>query len=292
MTPLRRRMAEDMAIRNLSPHTQASYIGQVSLFARHFGKSPELLGPEQIRDYQLFLTTEKQLAPGSISIAVSALRFLYRVTLRKGWDIPEVLPAPKQPRKLPVVPSPEEVGRFLGCVANTRHRAILTCCYAAGLRISEAVSLRPADIDSRRMVVRVEQGKGRKDRYVMLSPRLLEILRDYWRRTRPQGEWLFPGLIPGRHLTIDAVERACQKIRALSGLDKPLTPHSLRHAFAVHLLESGVDVRTIQLLLGHRSLSTTARYLQVACSKVCSATSPLDLLPRPQSAAEASPTDR
>ena len=292
MTPLRLRMAEDMAIRNLSPHTQASYIGQVSLFARHFGKSPDLLGPEQIRDYQLFLTAEKQLAPGSISIAVSALRFLYRVTLRKEWDIPEVLPAPKQPRKLPVVPSPEEVGQFLGCIANTRHRAILTCCYAAGLRISEAVSLRPADIDSRRMVLRIEQGKGRKDRYVMLSPRLLEILRDYWRRTRPEGEWLFPGLIPGRHLTTDAVERACQKIRALSGLDKPLTPHSLRHAFAVHLLESGVDVRTIQLLLGHRSLSTTARYLQVACSKVCSATSPLDLLPRPQPAAEAAPTER
>ena len=157
---------------------------------------------------------------------VCALCFLYRVTLSKEWDIPEVLPAPRQPRKLPVVPTPEEVGQFLGCVANTRHHAILTCCYAAGLRISEAVSLRQADIDSRRTVVRVEQGKGRKGRYDMLSPRLLEILRDYWRRTRPQGEWLFPGLIPGRDLTIDAVERACQKIRALPGLDKPLMPHN------------------------------------------------------------------
>ena len=197
MTPLRQRMAEDMAIRNLSPHTQASYIGQVARFARHFGQSPERLGPEQIRDYQLFLSSTRQLAPASIGITVAALRFLYRVTLRKDWDIPEILPAPRQPRKLPVVPSPGETAHFLGCVANTRHRAILTCCYAAGLRISEAVSLRPAAIDSQRMVVRVEQGKGRKDRYVMLSPRLLEVLRDYWRRTRPAGEWLYP-TSPGR----------------------------------------------------------------------------------------------
>ena len=229
MTPLRRRMTEDMAVRNLSPRTQSTYVLQVSLFARHFGKSPHLLGPEQIRDYQVFLATEKQLAPGSIGIAVSALRFLYRVTLGKDWNIPAVLPAPKQPSKLPVVASAEEVGHFLGCVSSTRHRAILTCCYAAGLRISEAVSLRPAAIDSRRMVVRVEQGKGDKDRYVMLSPRLLEILRDYWRRTRPEGEWLFPGLIPGRHINRHTVEKACQKALAVSGLAKRITPHSLRH---------------------------------------------------------------
>ena len=285
MTPLRQRMTEDMAIRNLSGRTQLSYIGQVKRFARHFRTSPDRLGPAQIRDYQLFLSTEKRLSPGSIGTAVSALRFLYRVTLHKDWDIPEILPAPRQPHKLPVVPSPGEVGQFLDSVASTKHRAILTACYAAGLRISEAVSLRPPDIDSRRMVVRVEQGKGAKDRYVMLSPRLLEILREYWRRTRPAGEWLFPGLIPGRHITTDAVERACLKALALSGLAKPITPHSLRHGFAVHLLESGVDVRIIQLLLGHRSLATTARYLQIACSKVCSATSPLDLLPRPQPAA-------
>ena len=284
MTPLRRRMAEDMAVRNLSPRTQSTYVLQVSLFARHFGKSPQLLGPEQIRDYQVFLATEKQLAPGSIGTAVSALRFLYRVTLGKDWDIAEVLPAPKQPSKLPVVASAEEVARLLDCISSTKHHAILTCCYAAGLRISEAVSLRPAAIDSRRMVVRVEQGKGGKDRYVMLSPRLLEVLRDYWRRTRPEGEWLFPGLIRGRHINRHTVEQACQKALAVSGLAKRITPHSLRHAFAAHLLESGVDVRTIQLLLGHRSLATTARYLRVARSKVCSATSPLDLLPCPPAA--------
>ena len=265
--------------------TNVGYIQQVSQFTRHFSRSPDRLGPEQIRDYQVFLATERKLAPSSIGCAVSALRFLYRVTLRKRWDIPEVLPVPKQPHKLPVVPSPAEVGQFLGCVKSTRHRAILTVCYAAGLRISEAVSLRPADIDSQRMVLRVEQGKGRKDRYVMLSPRLLATLRDYWRRTRPQGEWLFPGLLPGRHVNPHTVGQACRKALALSGLAKQITPHSFRHAFAIHLLESGVDVRTIQLLLGHRSLATTARYLQVTCSKVCSATSPLDLLPRPQPAA-------
>ena len=240
MTPLRRRMAEDMAVRNLSPRTQSTYVQQVSLFARHFGKSPHLLAPEQIRDYQVFLTTAKQLAPSSIGTAGSALRFLYRVTLGKDWDIPEIPPAPKQPSKLPVVSSVEEVAHFLDCVSSTRHRAILTCCYAAGLR--------PATIDSRRMVVRVEQGEGDKDRYVMLSPRLLEILRDYWRRTRPEGEWLFPGLIPGRHVNRHTVEKACQNALAVSGLTKRIRPHSLRHALAAHLLESGVDVCAVTKL--------------------------------------------
>ncbi len=282
MTPLRRRMAEDMEVRNLSPHTQTSYIGQVSRFARHFGQSPERLGPEQIRDYQVFLSIEKQLAPHSIGITVAALRFLYHVTLKKDWDIAEAIPAPRQPKTLPVVPSPEEVVRFLACVRGRNHSAILTACYAAGLRISEAIGLRPADIDSARMVLRVEQGKGAKDRYVMLSPRLLATLRDYWRHTRPAGEWLFPGQIPGRHITRDAVHDACKAALRRSGIPKNITPHSLRHGFAVHLLENGVDVRTIQMLLGHRSLATTARYLQIACSKVCSAPSPLDLLPRPQ----------
>lgn len=279
MTPLRQRMQEDMAVRNLSPRTQSTYVQQVSLFARHFGQSPHRLGPEQIRDYQVFLATGKQLAPGSIGVAVSALRFLYGVTLGKAWDIPEVLPAPKQPSKLPVVPSPEEVTLFLDSVASVKHHAILTACYAAGLRISEAVSLRPADIDSQRMMLRVEQGKGAKDRYVMLSPKLLAVLRDYWRRTRPEGEWLFPGLIPGNHVNRHTVEKACQKARETAGLAKRLTPHSLRHGFAAHMLENGADVRTIQLLLGHRSLATTARYMRVTRSAIQAATSPLDLLP-------------
>jgi len=169
---------------------------------------------------------------------------------------------------------------FLGCVESRKHRVILTTCYAAGLRISEAVSLKPAAIDSQRMVIRVEQGKSQKDRYVMLSPKLLDILRSYWKAAHPK-EWLFPGGHPGQPIARAAVEAACQRAHRLTGLCKPVTPHSLRHAFAVHLLESGTDVRTIQLLLGHRSLATTARYLRIATSKVCAASSPLDLLPRP-----------
>jgi site-specific recombinase XerD len=274
-------MSEDMRIRNLSPNTQQSYVQQVSLFARHFGKSPEILGPEDIRAYQLYLINERKLAPGSTLIAVAALRFLYKVTLHKNWTFEEIIPAPKKPQKLPVVLSPKEVLQFLGCVESIKHCTILTTCYAAGLRISESICLKPTDIDSQRMVIRVDQGKGQKDRYVMLSPKLLETLRNWWRVGKPKGGWLFPGDIPGKHITKDAVELACQKARELSKISKPITPHSMRHAFAVHLLESGTDVRTIQLLLGHRSLSTTARYLKIATSKVCSTTSPLDLLPHP-----------
>ena len=177
MTPLRQRMTEDMQVRNLSPHTQTCYVQQVSLFARHFRKSPEALGPEDIRSYQVYLTNEKKLAPGSILIAVAALRFLYKVTLHKDWSFEDIIPAPKKPQKLPIVLSPEEVQHFLGCVPNPKHRTILTTCYAAGLRVSETVRLKPTEIDSQRMVIRVEQGKGQKDRYVMLSPKLLEILR-------------------------------------------------------------------------------------------------------------------
>ena len=280
MTFLRQRMTEDMQVRNLALNTQTSYVQQVSLFARHFNKSPEQLGPEDIRTYQVYLTNEKKLAPGSVLIAVAALRFLYKVSLKRDWPFDDVIPAPKKPQKLPVVLSPEEVLQFLGCVGSTKHRAILTTCYAAGLRISEAVRLKPTDIGSQRMVIRVDQGKGQKDRYVMLSARLLETLRSWWRLEKPQ-QWLFPSDIPGRHISQDAVEQACQKARRLSGIRKPITPHGLRHGFAVHLLEAGTDIRTIQLLLGHRSLATTARYLSIATSKVCSTSSPLDLLPHP-----------
>lgn len=282
MTSLRLRMIEDMQIRNLAVNTQESYIQQVSLFARYFQKSPELLGSEQIRAYQVYLTNEKNLSTGSIAIAIAALRFLYRVTLKKDWSFADIIPAPKLPKKLPIILSSEEVVQFLDCVRSRKHRAILTTCYAAGLRISEVVALTPHAIDSKRMVLRVEQGKGQKDRYVMLSPKLLEILRAWWRVEKPK-DWLFPGDMPGRHITRGAVNRECQNAHCICKIPKPITPHSLRHAFAVHLLEQGTDVRTIQLLLGHRSLATTAKYLRIATSKVCSTSSPLDLLPRPVS---------
>jgi integrase/recombinase XerD len=228
MTSLRRRMTEDMQVRSLSPHTQATYVQQVSLFARHFNKSPELLGPEDIRSYQVYLSNERKLTPSSIILAVAALRFLYKITLHKDWSLQEVIPTPKMPQKLPIVLSPEEVLQFLRCVRNSKHRTILTVCYAAGLRVSEAVCLKVADIDSKRMVIRVEQGKGGIDRYVMLSPKLLQILRDWWRVDRPQG-WLFPGDQVGNHIGRHTIEDACQKARRRCRIPKPITPHCLRH---------------------------------------------------------------
>jgi integrase/recombinase XerD len=228
MTSLRQRMLEDLQVRNRSPHTQRAYLEQVSRFARHFGQSPTVLGPEEIRTYQVYLTNERKLAPGSILIAVAALRFLYKVTLKKDWPFDQAIPAPKKPQTLPVVLSPEEVVQFLACVMKPKHRAILTTCYAAGLRISEAVQLTVSAIDSQRMVLRVEQGKGQKDRYVMLSPKLLDILRAWWRVTRPR-HWLFPGDRPDHPITRSAVEHECQQAHRRSRIPKPITPHSLRH---------------------------------------------------------------
>jgi integrase/recombinase XerD len=287
MTPLRQRMLEDMGIRNFAENTQLSYLQQVSRYARHFKRSPDQLGPEEVRAYQVYLTKTRKLAPGTVSIATAALRFLYKVTLKKNWT-PDDIPMPKQPFKLPVILSREEVMQFLASVASLKHRTILMTAYAAGLRVSEAVHLKVTDIDSKRMVLRVDQGKGNKDRDVMLSPRLLEELRSYWKVARSKT-WLFPGDIPGQPITRFAVEAACQKAHRAAGISKPITPHSLRHAFATHLLESGTDVRKIQLLLGHRSLATTSRYLKVATSSVCATVSPFDLLPKVESPPSASP---
>ena len=252
MTPLRRRMIEDMQVRNLAPRTQISYIEQVDKFARHFRKSPEYLGPAEIRAWQIYLAQDKRLAASSVTVAVSALQYLYTVTLRREWSIKDDIPSFRKPHQLPEVLSPKEVATFLDAVKIPKQRLILTVCYAAGLRVSEAVRLKPAAIDSQRMVIRVEAGKGRKDRYVMLSPRLLELLREYWKIARPK-EWLFPGRRSSEPITTYAVEDACRRARARSGITRPITPHCLRHAFAVHLLECGTDLRTIQLLLGHKS---------------------------------------
>ena len=278
-SPLHQRMIEDMTVRNFSPNTQQSYVHQVNLFSRHFDKSPEVLGPEQIRAYQLYLVQHKHAAVGTRTVAVSALRFLYGVTLKRNWSV-ELIPAPKKEHRLPVIPSPEEVLRLLQAAPSFQHHVIASTMYATGMRVSEVIHLKASDIESQRMVIRVEQGKGRKDRYVQLSPKLLELLRAYWRRVHPQ-QWLFPGQIPGQPLSREAVANAVVEAGKRAGLTKRLTPHSLRHAYAVHLLEAGTDVRKIQLLLGHRSLSTTARYLHLATSTVCATPSPLDLLAYP-----------
>lgn len=277
MTPLRQRMLEDLRLRNLSPRTAKLYLHAVAQFAKHFGRSPDQLGPEHVRAYQLHLLA-KPVAYSTLAIVVSALRFFYHVTLQQPWSI-EMIPYPRRDRQLPEILSLAEVSAFLDTIPNLKHRAVLMTAYAAGLRVSEVAALRVTDVDSQRMVIRVQQGKGRKDRYVMLSPRLLEVLRTYWRLIRSR-DWLFPGREPGDHLSVRSVQHACQHAWRESGLSKRVTVHTLRHSFATHLLEAGTDVRTIQLLLGHRSLNTTARYTHVATSSVCATPSPLDLLER------------
>lgn len=276
MTPLRQRMIEDMKLRNLSPHTVQAYVDRVAAFAKYFGKSPQSLGPEDVRAYLVFLVEEKRVSWSYYGQAICALRFLYRVTLGKDWVVKGVV-SPKKETKLPVILSPAEVTQFLEAIKSLKHRAILMTAYAAGLRVSEVVALQVADIDSRRMVIRVRQGKGHKDREVMLSPRLLAVLREYWKAGRPKY-WLFPGPVPDRPVTANTVYRACVQAARDAGLGKHVTVHTLRHSFATHLLESGTNLRTIQLLLGHRSLRTTAVYTHVSAASLEATRSPLDRL--------------
>lgn len=270
-------MLEDMKIRNFSPNTCEAYISHVARFAKYFGKSPEQLGPEEIRRYQLHLV-EKGVSWSVYILAICSLRFLYTKTLNKGWKL-EQIPFPRRPRVLPVVLSPQEVAVFLDSVENVKYRTIFSTIYATGLRLSEAIHLRVNDIDSQRMVIRVQVGKGKKDRYVMLSEKLLELLREYWREQRPCGEWLFPGIKEGQPISRKAAGRYCRRVRRGLGFKKRVTPHLLRHCFATHLLEFGVDVRTIQILLGHASIRTTQRYTQISEKRMASLRSPLDLLP-------------
>lgn len=275
MTPLRQHLLDDMRMRNLSPHTQDAYVRVVAAFARHFNTSPDLLGRQQVRGYLLHLV-RGGAAWGTYNQARCALHFFYRVTLGMDWPREEI-PCAKTPKRLPVILSRDEVRRFLAAAGRVRTRAVLTTAYAAGLRVSELVGLEVPDIDSQRMVIRVRQGKGQKDRYVMLAPALLALLREYWRVHRP-AVWLFPGSHSDQPLTRGAVNHLCRAVACRAGLAKAVSPHTLRHAFATHLLEAGVDIRTIQALLGHRSLRTTARYTFVSPGKVIATRSPLDAL--------------
>jgi integrase/recombinase XerD len=276
MTSLRRRMIEDMKLKNLSDRTIDAYVARVGSFARHFKRSPESLGRDDVRAYLLHLVQHKKVSWSVYSQARSAIRFLYEVTLGRT-DVMERIPCPKQPKRLPVVLSLDEVARVFAALVGIKHRAILMTAYAAGLRLSEVVGLRVDDIDSKRMVVRVRQAKGRRDRYVMLSPRLLALLREYWKVAKPT-EWLFPGDIPGHPITGKAVHKICVQAARAAGLDKHVTVHTLRHSFATHLLEAGTDIRTIQVLLGHRKLETTAIYTHVSPAAVEATRSPFDHL--------------
>lgn len=276
MTPLRQRMLDDMRIRNLAANTQSVYLRQVARFAAHFGQSPEMLTPEHIRTYQLFLIDEKRVAASTLGQAVAALRFLYNVTLGRDFLIRE-LPYPRRDRTLPVVLTTDEVAAVLAAVSNLKHRTILTTAYATGLRTAEVASLRIADVDSKRMVIRVEQGKGHKDRYVPLSPCLLDLLRAYWKADRP-ALWLFPGGTPGSHIHPHSIATVCRQAARRAGVRKPVSVRTLRHSYATHALEAGASIRAIQVLLGHRSLQTTARYTHVSPEALRSVPSPLDAI--------------
>lgn len=283
MTPLRQRFIEDMQLRGLAPTTQRSYIHYAAEFAKFYNTSPEKLDLEAIRQYEMYLLNERKMSPQSVNAFVASVQFLYTVTLEMPWG-KECFPRVRVASTLPVVLDPEEVTEFFDYVPSLKYRAALMLCYGAGLRIGEAVAVKVSDLDSKRMLIRIQQGKGRKDRYVMLSPRLLAVLRRYWRAARPR-EWLFPSWRNNRHLSSGALSRACCDASKQCGLTKRITAHTLRHSFATHLLEGGTDTRVIQVLLGHTRIDTTARYTKVAAHLIAATPSPLDSLgvkPKPE----------
>lgn len=273
MTALRQRMIDDMRLRNLSPQTQRTYIRYVAAFAMYFGQSPEHLGPEEARTFLLHLV-DRGLSSSTVNLARCAIRFVQVVTLGREWSTPYIAYA-KREHRLPVVLAPCEVRRLLDAVVNLKYRTILATIYATGMRSSEATHLRACDIDSERKLITIRQGKGLRDRRVMLGPALLEVLRAHWLLERPV-DWLFAGANPSTPVAISTIRYVCKRAATDAGLSKRVTPRTLRHCFATHLLETGVDIRIIQELLGHRSLRTTARYTHVSGLRIASVASPLD----------------
>jgi len=275
ISPLRRRMIDDRAIRKLGPKTQSGYIRAVKNFVAFLGHSPDQASTDDIRRYQLHLASSDLGVP-SVNAAMTALRFFFKVTLRRS-DVAEDVVFIREPRRLPVVLSPEEVARLLAAAPGLKYQAALSIAYGAGLRVSEVISLKVGDIDSARMLIRVDQGKGHKDRYVMLSQPLLKLLRRWWLVKRPRA-WLFPGRTPGAPLSARQLNRAVHIAAQRAGIDKRVGMHTLRHSFATHLLEQKTDIRVIQVLLGHKKLDTTALYTRVAIKAIGEITSPLDRL--------------
>jgi integrase/recombinase XerD len=280
-SPLRQRMIDDMTLRKLSPKTQAAYLRAVLRFTRFFGRSPDLAAPEDLRAFQLHLV-EAGVSSTTINATITGLKFFFGLTLERPAALKRMSPVHK-PQKLPQVLSVDEVARLLAGASNPKHRAALAVAYGAGLRASEVVHLKVTDIDSERMILRVVQGKGQRDRYAMLSPSLLELLRAWWRRGHAQGKmlqggWLFPGFNPVNPLSTRQLNHVCHLAARAADLDKRVSRHTLRHSFATHLLENKVDIRVIQVLLGHRKLETTARYSHVATRMLSEVTSPLEHL--------------
>ncbi len=285
MSPLRQRFIDDLRIRNYAPRTIEAYVAGVARFAKYFKRSPDQLGPDEVRVFQLELL-RRQVSWSLFNQTVCALRFFFNKTLGRSEILPHI-PFGKKPKTVPCVLSPEEVLQFIEAAPTCRDRLLLQTAYACGLRILELMQLRVTDIDSSRMVVVVRQGKGRKDRLVPLSPRLLAELRAYWHWQRPRT-WLFPGQRPTQPLTASNVQRLCQRLTEQLGFTKHVTPHTLRHSFATHMLEAGVDLLTLQAILGHSHLQTTALYLHVGTRRWHQLPSLLDrlMLPTPMSRRE------
>ncbi len=284
VSPLRRRMIGDMTLRKLHTKTQAAYIRAVKNFTRFFGRSPELAEAEDLRNYQLHMV-EQGVSSGKLNATITGLKFFFGVTLDRPSVLKKMSPVRKD-QKLPRVLSVDQVARLLQAASNLKHRAALSVAYGAGLRASEVTHLKIADIDSERMIIRIEQGKGRRDRYAMLSPSLLELLRAWWRQAHAQGKmlpggWLFPGRNPVKPLSTRQLNHACKSAAAAAALDQWISMHTLRHSFATHLLEQKVDIRVIQVLLGHQKLENTARYSHVATRTLSEVTSPLEHLALP-----------
>jgi integrase/recombinase XerD len=279
MTHLRKMMLEELERRNFAETTKQCYIQAVEEFAAYFHRPPDQLGPEHIREFQAHLFTKRKLASNTVNQRLAALRFFFVKTLRRPWNAAET-PYPKKVIHLPIVLSQEEVGRLIDAAVLPFHRVILMTLYSTGVRRAELAHLKVGDIYGERMIIRVRGGKGRKDREVMLSPKLLEALREHWRRHKPK-EWLFPGgrwHNSERPITSKVAWHACQQAAKRAGLEKKVHPHTLRHCFATHLLEDGADLRTIQMLLGHRDLEETTIYLHVSKRHLNATPSPLDKL--------------
>jgi integrase/recombinase XerD len=281
MTPLRQHFIDDLRLRNYARRTIDTYVSRVACFAKHFGRSPELLGPEEVRVFQLHLL-ERKVSWSSFNQAVCALRFLYGITLQRPEQLP-LIPYGKRPKALPSVLAPQEVLGLIDAAQIPRDRVFLQLAYGCGLRLSELIHLQVRDIDSARLVIHVRAGKGAKDRLVPLSPKLLEELRAYWRLYRP-STWLFPGAKPGEPICGSNMQRRFGRLVKGVGLTKHCSLHTLRHSYATHLLEAGVDLLTLKMLLGHRTLETTARYLHVSTDRLRQTPSLLDLLVLPKAA--------
>ncbi len=281
MTRLRQRMLDDLRRRNYSPDTIRGYIRAVQQFAEYFGHSPEQMGAEELRHYQIHLLHERKLALGTVENNISALRFLYKKTLKRRDLAFDDLPFPKQPRTLPTVLSQDEVTRLIEAAPNRMHRMLLMVLYATGMRRTEASQLKVSDIDSQRMVIHIQRGKGLRDRDVPLTPKLLEALRDYWRWRKPRV-YLFPSRMSApdveQPISDKTVWNVCRTAATRAGIQKKLGPHTLRHCFATHLLEGGADLRTIQLLMGHERLEDTTIYLHLSQRHLHAAINPLDQL--------------